>query len=54
MPVQEYRFLDSLKEILGESPGAQIFVTGRTHILAEIGAHLAGLVYLLVLAEIIL
>ena len=40
--VQRFRLLDSLKEILRKSPGAQIFVTGRPHICPEIETRLAG------------
>jgi len=39
---QRFRLFDSLKEILGKSPGARVFVTGRPHIRAEIEKHLAG------------
>jgi len=42
--VQRFRLFDSLKEILGDSPGARIFVTGRPHIRAEIETRLTGLV----------
>ena len=41
-PVQRYRLLDSLKEILGKSHGVRIFMTGRPHILTEIEKRLAG------------
>ena len=40
--VQRFRLFDSLKEILGKSPGARVFVTGRPHIRAEIEKRLAG------------
>jgi len=40
--LQRARLLDSLKEILEESPGTRIFVTGRPHIQAEVERHLAG------------
>jgi len=40
--VQRLRLLDSLKQILEKSPGTRIFMTGRSHILAEIEEHLAG------------
>ena len=40
--VQRFRLLDSLKEILDNSPGARIFMTGRPHICPEIGTRLAG------------
>ena len=40
----EYRakLLDSLNHILQQCSGTRIFVTGRPHILPEIGRHLAG------------
>jgi len=40
----EYRakILDSLNHILQQSPGTRIFVTGRSHILPEMGRRLAG------------
>ena len=41
-PVQRFRLLDSLKEILEKSEDARIFVTGRPHIKAEIEARFAG------------
>ena len=39
----EHRFklLDSLSQLLEQSPGTRIFVTGRPHILPEIGRRLA-------------
>ena len=40
--LQRYRLFDSLKEILEQSPGARIFVTGRPHVRAEIETRLAG------------
>ena len=40
--VQRFRLFDSLKEIVGNSPDARIFVTGRPHICAEIERSLAG------------
>jgi len=40
--VQQFRLFDSLKEILEQSRGARIFVTGRLHIRAEIENRLAG------------
>ena len=40
--VQRVRLLDSLKEILENSPGGRIFVTGRPHIRVEIETRLAG------------
>ena len=36
------KLLDSLGQLLQQSPGTRIFVTGRPHILPEIGRHLAG------------
>ena len=36
------KILDSLNEILQESPGTRIFVTGRLHVLPEIRRSLAG------------
>ena len=39
--VQRFRLFDSLKEILEQSPGGRIFVTGRPHIRAEIETRLA-------------
>jgi len=39
--VQQFRLFDSLKEILEQSRGARIFVTGRLHIRAEIENRLA-------------
>ena len=40
----EYRtkLLDSLNHILQQSPGTRIFLTGRPHILPEMGRRLAG------------
>ena len=40
--VERLRLLDSLKEILEQSTGTRIFVTGRPHILAEIERRLGG------------
>jgi len=40
--VQRVRVLDSLKQILEESPATRIFVTGRPHIQAEMEKRLAG------------
>jgi len=40
--VQRVRLLDSLKQILERSPGTRIFMTGRSHIRAEIEKRLAG------------
>jgi len=39
---QQFRLFDSLKEILDKSPRARLFVTGRSHIQAEIENRLAG------------
>ena len=39
---ERFRILDSLKEILEQSRGARIFVTGRPHVRAEIESRLAG------------
>ena len=36
------KLLHSLDHLLQRSPGTRIFVTGRPHILPEIGRHLAG------------
>jgi len=36
------KLLDSLGQLLQQSPGTRIFVTGRPHILPEIGNRLAG------------
>ena len=38
----QVKLLSSLNQILRNSPGTRIFVTGRPHILAEIGKRLAG------------
>ena len=40
--VERLRLLDSLKEILEQSTGTRIFVTGRPHIPVEIESRLAG------------
>ena len=40
--VERLKLLDSLKEVLEQSPGIRIFVTGRPHIRAEIENRLAG------------
>jgi len=40
--VERFRLLDSLKEILEQSPGIRIFVTGRHHIRAEVESRLVG------------
>jgi len=42
MPGHRVKLLDSLSQILRESPGTRIFVTGRPHIGPEIGSRLAG------------
>ena len=39
---ERFRILDSLKEILEQSPGTRIFVTGRPHVRAEIESRLFG------------
>lgn len=39
---QRFWLLNSLKQILQQSPGTRIFMTGRPHILAEVQSHLAG------------
>ena len=39
---QRFKLLDSLKQILEQSPSCRIFVTGRPHIRAEIEKRLAG------------
>ena len=36
------KLLDSLNQILGKSPAARIFLTGRLHIRAKVDKHLAG------------
>ena len=36
------KLLDSLNQILQKTPGTRIFVTGRPHILPEIGRRLSG------------
>ena len=41
---QRFRLFDTWKEILGNSPGSRIFMTGRHHIRPEITTRLAGLV----------
>ena len=40
--VHRIKILDSLKQILGKSPGTRIFVTGRPHVRTEIEKGLAG------------
>ena len=40
--VERFRLLDSLKEIVEQSPETRIFVTGRPYIRAEIKGRLAG------------
>jgi len=42
--VARYRveILDSLNQILQKSPGTRVFVTGRSHIQAEVGKRLSG------------
>lgn len=39
---QRFWLLNSLKQILQQSPGTRIFVTGKPHIRAEIESRLAG------------
>ena len=41
-PVQRFRLFDSLKEILENSPGSRIFVTGRPNICVEVETRLAA------------
>ena len=41
-PAHRVKLLDSLNQILQNSSGARIFLTGRPHILGEIERHLAG------------
>jgi len=36
------KLLDLLGQLLQQSPGTRIFVTGRRHVLPEIGRHLSG------------
>ena len=36
------KLLDSLNQVLQNSPGARIFLTGRPHIRGEIDKHLPG------------
>ena len=38
----QVKLLDSLAQLLQQSPGTRIFVTGRPHILPEIGRRLVG------------
>ena len=40
--MERFRLLDSLKEVLEQSPGIRIFVTGRPHIRTEIESRLSG------------
>jgi len=40
--VERFRLLDSLKEIVEQSPETRIFMTGRPHIRTEIGSLLSG------------
>ena len=40
--VQRGRILGSLKQVLEESPGTRVFMTGRPHVRAEVGKRLAG------------
>ena len=39
---ERFKILDSLKEILEQSRGTRIFVTGRPHVRAEIESRLSG------------
>ena len=39
---QRAKLLDSLNQILRNSPGRRIFLTGRQHILGEVEKHLAA------------
>jgi len=41
-PEHRIKILDSLNQILQKSPGTRIFMTGRSHIRAEIGKRLYG------------
>jgi len=41
-PEHRIKILDSLNQILQNSPGARIFMTGRPHVQAEIGKRLSG------------
>ena len=40
--MERFRLLDSLKEVLGQSPGIRIYITGRPHIRAEVESRLTG------------
>ena len=40
--VQRGRIFGSLKQVLEESPGTRVFVTGRPHVRAEVEKRLAG------------
>ena len=42
LPVHRAKLLDSLYQILQNSAGARIFLTGRPYILGEVDKHLAG------------
>ena len=42
MPEDRVKLLDSLNQVLQNSPGTRIFVTGRPDIRPEIGSRLAG------------
>jgi len=42
LPGHRMKLLDSLNQILQESPGARIFMTGRPHIRDEVEKHLGG------------
>jgi len=41
-PGHRVKLLDSLSQVLQNSPGARIFLTGRPHIRGEVERHLAG------------
>ena len=41
-PAHRVKFLASLNQILQRSPGARIFLTGRSHIRDEIDKHFSG------------
>jgi len=41
-PEHQVGLVNSLGQLLQQAPGTRVFVTGRPHILAEIGRRLAG------------
>ena len=43
VPEYRARLLDSLKQILHQSPSTRIFLAGRLHILDEVEKHLDGM-----------